>query len=141
MVDAIISCGSHTTGILVGETLLMLGGFMALQMRVHKKLVRKLFVRDQVKSSSSQAKGRARTHFSHTFPHCHSVALCSQRRFGDSTCRRRLRELSPPACGACHTSSVLNLPRSLLKTPFCATGTERWSTRPLASSTLAFSSR
>ena len=31
MVDAIISCGSHTTGILVGETLLKLGGFMLLE--------------------------------------------------------------------------------------------------------------
>jgi len=40
VVDAIISCGSHTTGILVGETLLKLGGFMTLQMRDHKKLVR-----------------------------------------------------------------------------------------------------
>jgi len=77
MVDAIISCGSHTTGILVGETLLKLGGFMTLQMRVHKKLVRNAGP-SQVKSclvKSSQAKDRARTHYSHTFSHCHSVAL------------------------------------------------------------------
>ena len=61
----------------------------------------------------------------------------------------RFSEFHPPApgespsslCGACHTSRMLNLPRSLLKTPFCATGAERCSTRPLASSTLAFSSR
>ena len=72
MVDAIISCGSHTTGILVGETLLMLGGFMTLQMRVHKKLVRNCSCEaksSQVKSSQVKPSQRPSSDalFTHVF--------------------------------------------------------------------------
>lgn len=113
MVDAIISFGSHTTGILVGETLLKLGGFMTLQMRVHKKLVRNCSCgakSSQVMSRqvASQVKPKAElgrtihTRFRTVIPLPSALSAASGTRLaaaGSGSCRRRPAEPAiSPAC-------------------------------------------